>query len=330
MTGMRALVVGGAGYIGSVVAKHLLEAGHRVTVADDLSKGHRWAVPDDAEFRSVDVRDQEDLTAVVAEGFDAVLHFAALSLVGESVSDPVRYFKTNVGGSLNLLDAMRAGGCRRLVFSSTAAVYGEPETIPILESAPTRPTSPYGASKIAVDMAIGYEAAASGLGAVSLRYFNVAGASGRQGELHDPETHLIPSVLKVALGEADAVCIFGTDYPTADGTAMRDYIHVDDLARAHLLALEPTVEPGHHIFNLGNGTGFSVREVLDTARMVTGCQIPSVESPRRAGDPPVLVASSQRIRSELGWAPQKPALEDMVSDAWQWMRVHARARAVES
>ncbi len=326
---MRALVIGGAGYIGSVVSKHLLEAGHRVTVADDMSKGHDWAVPDDAEFRAVDVRDQEALAEVVAEGFDAVLHFAALSLVGESVTEPVRYFKTNVGGSLNLLDAMRAGGCRRLVFSSTAAVYGEPEAIPIPESAPTRPTNPYGASKIAVDMAIGYEAAASGLGAVSLRYFNVAGASGRQGELHDPETHLIPSVLKVALGEGDAVRIFGTDYPTPDGTAIRDYIHVDDLARAHLLALEATVEPGHRIFNLGNGTGFSVREVVDTARLVTGCQIPAVESPRRPGDPPVLVASSDRIRAELGWVPQKPALEDMVSDAWQWMRVHGRAAALQ-
>ncbi|MGI8807689.1 MAG: UDP-glucose 4-epimerase GalE [Acidimicrobiales bacterium] len=242
---MRALVIGGAGYIGSVVARHLVDAGHHVTVADNLSKGHRWAVPDEAEFREVDVRDHAALTSVVGEGFDAVLHFAALSLVGESITEPVRYFKTNVGGSLNLLAAMREGGCRRLVFASTAAVYGEPETIPIPESAPTRPTNPYGASKIAVDMAIGYEAAATGLGAVSLRYFNVAGASGRQGELHDPETHLIPSVLKVALGEGDVVRIFGTDYPTADGTAVRDYIHVDDLARAHLLALEgrpPNIE----------------------------------------------------------------------------------------
>jgi UDP-glucose 4-epimerase len=257
---------------------------------------------------------------VMAEGFDAVLHFAALSLVGESVAEPVRYFRANVGGSLNLLDAMRVAGVRRLVFSSTAAVYGEPETIPITESAPTRPTNPYGASKIAVDNAIGYEAAATGLGAVSLRYFNVAGASGRQGEDHDPETHLIPSVLKVALGEKESVAIFGTDYPTPDGTAIRDYIHVDDLAQAHLLALEGTVGPGHRIFNLGNGQGFSVREVVDAARLVTGCQIPAVESPRRAGDPPVLVASSERIRAELGWVPEKPALEDMVSDAWNWMR----------
>ncbi len=317
---MRSLVVGGAGYIGSVVARHLLDAGHEVTVADNLSKGHRWAVPEGAELRVVDVLDRQALGAVVSEGYDAVLHFAALSLVGESVAEPVRYFRTNVGGSLNLLDAMRDAGVRRLVFSSTAAVYGEPETIPILESAPTRPTNPYGASKVAVDMAIGYEAAATGLGAVSLRYFNVAGASGRLGECHDPETHLIPSVLKVAAGEADAVRIFGTDYATADGTAVRDYIHVDDLARAHLLALAGTTEPGHRIFNLGNGTGFSVKEVVDAARLVTGCEIPAVESPRRAGDPPVLVASSDLIRKELGWVPEKPLLEDMVSDAWSWMR----------
>ena len=327
---MRALVVGGAGYIGSVVARHLLESGHSVTVADNLSKGHRWAVPDGAELRVVDVLDQPALTEVVGEGFDAVLHFAALSLVGESVAEPVRYFRTNIGGSLNLLDAMRAAGVRRLVFSSTAAVYGEPETVPIPESAPARPTTPYGSSKFAVDSAIGYEAAtgsggASGLGAVSLRYFNVAGASGRQGELHDPETHLIPSVLNVALGRNEAVRIFGTDYATDDGTAVRDYIHVDDLARAHLLALDATVEPGHRIFNLGNGTGFSVREVIDAARLVTGCQIPAVESPRRAGDPPVLVASRERARAELGWVPQKPALGDMVSDAWHWMRSHAEA-----
>jgi UDP-glucose 4-epimerase len=321
---MRALVVGGAGYIGSVVARHLVDAGHQVTVADNLSKGHRWAVPDGAELRVVDVLDQPALDALLCEGFDAVLHFAALSLVGESVTEPVRYFRTNVGGTLNLLDAMRESGVRRLVFSSTAAVYGAPATVPILESAATVPTNPYGASKLAVDQAIGYEAAAAatGLGAVSLRYFNVAGASGRQGESHDPETHLIPSVLAVALGEQESVHIFGTDYPTPDGTAVRDYIHVDDLARAHLLALDATLEPGHRVFNLGNGTGFSVREVVDAARLVTGCQIPAVESPRRAGDPPILVASSERIRSELGWTPEKPALEDMISDAWHWLRSH--------
>jgi UDP-glucose 4-epimerase len=326
---MKVLVVGGAGYIGSVVARHLVGAGHRVSVADNLSKGHRWAVPDGADLRVVDVLDLPRLTDLLGEGFDAALHFAALSLVGESVAEPVRYFRTNVGGTLNLLDAMRAGGTRRLVFSSTAAVYGAPATVPILESAATVPTNPYGASKLAVDHAIGYEAAATGLGAVSLRYFNVAGASGRQGELHDPETHLIPSVLKVAMGEEDAVRVFGTDYPTPDGTAVRDYIHVDDLARAHLLALDATVDAGHRVFNLGNGTGFSVREVVDAARLVTGCQIPAVESPRRAGDPPILVASSERIRAELGWTPEKPALEDMISDAWQWARSHAGRHPVD-
>ncbi|HET7719538.1 MAG TPA: UDP-glucose 4-epimerase GalE, partial [Acidimicrobiales bacterium] len=316
---MRVLVTGGAGYVGSHTVRLLLEAGHAVTVYDNLVYGHREAVA--CHVVQGELTDADRLETVFAsERFDAVLHFAALSLVGESVAEPVRYFRTNVGGSLNLLDAMRAAGVRRLVFSSTAAVYGEPETIPITESAPARPTNPYGASKIAVDNAIGYQAAATGLGAVSLRYFNVAGASGRQGEDHDPETHLIPSVLKVALGEKESVAIFGTDYPTPDGTAIRDYIHVDDLARAHLLALEGTVDPGHRIFNLGNGTGLSVREVVDAARLVTGCQIPAVESPRRAGDPPVLVASSDRIRAELGWVPEKPALEDMVSDAWIWMR----------
>jgi UDP-glucose 4-epimerase len=235
---LRHLVVGGAGYIGSVVAAHLVAAGEQVVVADNLSRGHEDAVPAGAELRRVDVLDLPALSALVAEGFDSVLHFAALSLVGESVAEPARYFRTNVGGTINLLDAIRHAGARRLVFSSTAAVYGEPESVPIGETATTRPTNPYGASKLAVDEAIRYEAAASGLGAVSLRYFNVAGASGGQGERHDPETHLIPSVLKVAVGEHDAVRIFGTDYPTPDGTAVRDYIHVDDLARAHLLALE--------------------------------------------------------------------------------------------
>ena len=319
---MKALVTGGAGYIGSVVARHLLNAGHAVTVADNLSKGHEWAVPDGAEFRRVELLEEPAVAALLAEGFDVVLHFAALSLVGESVAEPVRYFKTNVGATLSLLDAMRGAGVRRLVFSSTAATYGEPDTVPIPETSPTLPTNPYGASKLAVDHAIGFEAAASGLGAVSLRYFNVAGASGRQGELHDPETHLIPNVLRVALGEAESVQIFGTDYPTADGTAVRDYIHVDDLARAHLLAIEATVDQGHRIFNLGNGAGFSVREVVDAARLVTGCEIPAVESARRAGDPAVLIAASDLIRRELGWVPEKPGLEEMVSDAWNWMRAH--------
>jgi len=325
---VKALVVGGAGYIGSVVARHLVDGGTAVTVVDDLSKGHDWAVPDGASFRHVDLLDRDRLGEVVAEGFDAVLHFAALSLVGESVEQPVRYFRTNVGGTLNLLDAMRATGVPRLVFSSTAAVYGQPKTVPIPETAPTVPTNPYGASKLAVDQAIGFQAAATGLGAVSLRYFNVAGASGRQGELHDPETHLIPAVLRTALGEQESVRVFGTDYPTRDGTAVRDYIHVDDLARAHVLALDTVDGPEHRVFNLGNGAGYSVREVIETARRVTGREIPAVESPRRSGDPAVLVASSDRIRAELGWVPEKPTLETMIADAWEWMRsYHPGARA---
>ena len=312
-------MVGGAGYIGSVVSAHLLRAGHQVTVVDDLCRGHDWAVPAGADLRVLDISQPAAIRPVVAEGFDAVLHFAALSLVGESVAEPVRYFRANVGGTLNLLDAMRTAGVRRLVFSSTAAVYGEPDEVPIPETAPTRPTNPYGASKLAVDQAIAFEAVATGLGAVSLRYFNVAGASGRQGERHDPETHLIPNVLRVALGRNDAAQIFGTDYPTPDGTAVRDYIHVDDLARAHLLALTVTEQAGHRVFNLGNGQGFSVREVVEAARRVTGHAIPAIESPRRAGDPAVLVASSERIRRELGWQPEKPGVDAMIADAWEWM-----------
>jgi len=322
---VRLLVTGGAGYIGSVVAAQLIDAGHQVTVADNLSRGHEWAVPPGAEFVEVDLLDAPRLTQVVAGGYDGVLHFAALSLVGESVAEPVRYFRANVGGTMNLLDAMQAAGVGRLVFSSTAATYGEPEVVPILETAPTVPTNPYGASKLAIDTAIGFQCAASGLGATSLRYFNVAGASGPFGELHDPETHLIPLVLRAAAGLRDSVQIYGTDYPTADGTAIRDYIHVEDLARAHLLALDASEAGTHRIYNLGNGTGFSVREVVETARAVTGRPIPAVEAPRRAGDPAVLVASSERIRAELGWVPEKPALEAMVGDAWEWIQ-HNLAR----
>ena len=323
-------MVGGAGYIGSVVARHLVEDGHDVTVADDLSKGHDWAVPDAARFERLDLLDAKAVRLLLGRGFDAVLHFAARSLVGESVGEPVAYFRANVGGTLNLLDAMRLEGVRRLVFSSTAAVYGEPASVPIPETALPLPTNPYGASKLAVDQVIGYEAAASGLGAVSLRYFNVAGASGRQGELHEPETHLIPNVLLAAAGEREAVHVFGTDYPTPDGTAVRDYIHVDDLARAHLLALRATDDAGHTVFNLGNGAGFSVAEVVDAARRVTGTAIPVVHSPRRAGDPAILVASSDRIRRELGWVPEKPSLEVMIGDAWQWMRTWRPALAATS
>ena len=324
---MKVLVVGGAGYIGSVVASQLLGAGHEVVVLDNLYRGHEWAIPDGTQFVNCDLADEAKLRDTVDDGFDAVMHFAALSLVGESVEQPVRYFRANVGGTLNLLDAMRAAGVGRLVFSSTAAVYGEPETVPITEDAPTIPTNPYGASKLAVDRAIGFETAATGLGAVSLRYFNVAGASGDQGEVHDPETHLIPLVLQAASGVRPSVQIFGTDYPTPDGTAVRDYIHVEDLARAHLLALEAIEGGGHRVYNLGNGNGFSVREVVDAARTVTDRPIEAVEGPRRAGDPAVLVASSDRIRTELGWTPEKPAIEDMIGDAWEWMQANRQRLA---
>jgi UDP-glucose 4-epimerase len=324
---MKLLVVGGAGYIGSVVAAQLIEAGHTVTVADNLSKGHDWAVPPEATFVQVDVLDAPALAEVVGGGFDGVLHFAALSLVGESVTEPVRYFRTNVAGTLNLLDAIRSAGVERLVFSSTAATYGEPEEVPILETAPTVPTNPYGASKLSVDMAIGAECTAAAgagrpFGATSLRYFNVAGASGNYGELHDPETHLIPLVLRVAAGLRESVQIYGTDYPTEDGTAVRDYIHVEDLARAHLLALDAITPGTHAIYNLGNGTGFSVRQVVEACRAVTGHEIPAVEVGRRAGDPAVLVASSDKIRQALGWVPEKPTLRDMVGDAWAWIQAN--------
>ncbi len=319
---MKLLVTGGAGYIGSVVTAQLLEAGHEVVVLDNLSKGYRNQVPAGAELVVADLLDAERVGQVAARGFDGVLHFAALIVVPESVAEPERYFRTIVGGTLNLLDAMRAAEIPRLVFSSTAAVYGDPVSVPITEDAPTRPVNPYGAAKLAVDYLIGAVARAHNLAAASLRYFNVAGASGHLGERHEPETHLIPLVLRVAAGHDDAASIFGTDYPTRDGTAIRDYVHVEDLAHAHLLALG-AVRPGEHrIYNVGSGTGFSVHEVIEAARRVTGHAIPTVASPRRAGDPPALVASSEKLRAELGWAPKKPDLATMIEDAWRWMRAH--------
>jgi UDP-glucose 4-epimerase len=319
---VKLLVTGAAGYIGSVVAHQLLEAGQETVVLDNLSKGHEKAIPEGVRFVRGDLLDAEGMRDALAEGFDGVLHFAALSLVGESVEQPERYYRNNVCGTLNLLEAMREANVRRLVFSSTAAVYGEPEEVPIPETSPTLPTNPYGGSKLAVDQMIRAVAEARGLAATSLRYFNVAGASGRFGEDHHPETHLIPLVLRAASGAQDSVKVFGTDYPTRDGTPVRDYIHVEDLGRAHLLALE-AAEPGEHrVYNLGNGAGFSVREVIEAARRVTGRPIEAIESPRRPGDPAVLVASSDRIRRELGWKPEKPELEAMISDAWEWMQSH--------
>src|SRR5579859_2214979 len=313
---MRLLVTGGAGYIGSIVAQRLIGQGHKVVVLDNLKQGHREAVPDGTELIVADLLDPDAVGPVLASGFDGVLHFAALALVAESVAHPERYYRTNVGGTLNLLEAMWAVGVRRLVFSSTAAVYGEPREVPIPEAAPTLPTNTYGRSKLAVDWMIGDFCPAHGLGAISLRYFNVAGASDGLGEDHEPETHLIPNILRAAMGSRPFVEVYGTDYPTPDGTAIRDYVHIDDLATAHLLALDATRAGEHQIFNLGNGSGFSVREVIRAAAVVTGGEIPTRETARRPGDPAMLVAASDRIRSELRWETRRSGLEQIMADAW--------------
>jgi UDP-glucose 4-epimerase len=313
---MKLLVTGGAGYIGSIVSRRLLGAGHEVVVLDSLERGHRAAVAPEARFVHADLRDAHAVSEAVAEGFDGVLHFAALALVGESVSHPELYYHNNVVGTMNLLDAMRDSEVARLVFSSTCAVYGQPDEVPISEAAPPRPANAYGASKLAVDLMISDYCRAHGLGAVSLRYFNVAGASGDAGEDHYPETHLIPNILRAAQGRSSHVEVFGTDYPTPDGTAIRDYIHIEDLSDAHRLALDATTPGTQQIFNLGSGNGFSVREVIDAARSVTGREIEVREAPRRPGDPPRLVAASERIRAELGWEARKPKLEQMIADAW--------------
>ncbi|MYW69202.1 UDP-glucose 4-epimerase GalE [Streptomyces sp. SID8379] len=309
------LVTGGAGYVGSVVAQHLLEAGHEVTVLDNLSTGFREGVPAGATFVEGDIR---DAAKWLDSSYEAVLHFAAFSQVGESVVKPEKYWDNNVGGTMQLLAAMRTAGVKKLVFSSTAATYGEPVSTPITETDPTAPTSPYGASKLAVDHMITGEAAAHGLAAVSLRYFNVAGAYGSCGERHDPESHLIPLVLQVAQGRREAISVYGDDYPTPDGTCIRDYIHVADLAEAHLLAVEAARPAEHLICNLGNGNGFSVREVIETVRQVTGHPIPEVVAPRRGGDPAVLVASAATARERLGWNPSRADLAGIVADAWQF------------
>ena len=311
---MKLLVTGGAGYVGGGCATVLVERGHEVVVLDDFSTGNRDGVPAGATLVEGDVA--ELAGTVLDPSFDGVLHFAARSLVGESVVKPEEYWHGNVVTSLALLDAMRAADVTNLVFSSTAATYGEPEQVPITEDMPTRPTNTYGATKLAIDHAITSYAIAHGLAATSLRYFNVAGAYRAAGENRVVETHLIPLVLQVALGHRADIKIFGDDWPTPDGTCVRDYIHVADLADAHLLALESNAAGIHRILNLGSGEGFSVREVIDVCREVTGHPIPAVVAPRRAGDPAVLVASSRRAIGELGWAPSRTDLRTVVEDAW--------------
>src|SRR3954454_9303670 len=312
---MRVLVAGGAGYIGSVVTAALLSGGHEVTVLDDLSTGHGDAVPSEARLAAVSLHHSGPLLADVRP--EAVLHFAAKSLVGVSQQRPEEYWDTNVAGTLALLEAMRAADCRRIVFSSTAATYGEPDQVPIPEDAPTRPTNTYGATKLAVDAMLTSYAVAYDFAAVSLRYFNVAGAAHGLGERHTTETHLIPIALQVAAGQRAVMTIYGDDYPTPDGTCIRDYIHVAALADAHLLALPAPAAGEHRIYNLGNGTGFSVQEVVDAVRSVTGHPVPVVVGERRAGDPAQLVASSDRIRADLGWTPAHTALAGIVRDAWE-------------
>jgi UDP-glucose 4-epimerase len=313
---MRILVVGGAGYIGSICTEQLLDKGHTVSIFDNLSEGHRSAVDQRAQFFEGDLQDRQKITSIIAaEKPDAVMHFAASALVGESMQNPSKYFRNNIGNGVNLLDAMMAADVKRLVFSSTCATFGPPERVPIDEMQPQRPINPYGESKLAFEKILRWYDEIHGLKFVSLRYFNAAGASENFGEDHRVETHLIPNVLKVALGKKAAVEIYGTDYETPDGTCIRDYIHIVDLAQAHILALE---SPKSEFYNLGTGGGSSVREVIDSCRKVTGRKIDIVEKPRRPGDPPRLIAASEKIQRELGWRPQFQRLDAIIESAWKW------------
>jgi UDP-glucose-4-epimerase GalE len=323
---MHILVTGGAGYIGSHAVRLFLERGHDVWVYDNLSAGHRAAVPAERLITGDLAEDQRLDHALVAHRIEAVVHFAASALVGESVGHPAKYYQNNLVNSLRLLEAMRRLRIDRIVFSSTCATYGLPQQVPITEDEPQKPINPYGNTKLAIERALADYAAAYGWGYAALRYFNAAGAhpGGTIGEDHDPESHLIPIVLQAVLGQRQAVTIFGTDYPTPDGTCIRDYIHVDDLAEAHLLALE-ALAPGKQLLcNLGTGQGYSVREVIRTAEEVTGKKVPVKEGPRRPGDPPALVAASGKAQRELGWRPRYTDLRTIVETAWNWHRAHPR------
>ena len=323
---MRILVLGGAGYIGSHTALELVKAGNEVVIADNLVTGYRKAIPEGAKFYKGDLRDSDFLDNLFhQEKIDAVIHFAAYSLVGESVTNPLKYYDNNLYGTKVLLEAMVKNNVDKIVFSSTAATYGEPENIPILETDRTCPTNPYGETKLAMEKMFKWTAEAHGLRYVSLRYFNACGAdeSGTIGEAHNPESHLIPLILQVPNGKRETISIFGTDYDTPDGTCIRDYIHVTDLAQAHILAVQYLNNGGESdIFNLGNGVGYSVREVIETARKVTGHPIPATESSRRAGDPARLVASSEKAKKILGWKPVHDSLEEIISSAWNWHKNH--------
>lgn len=325
---MNVLVTGGAGYVGSVCTEALLARGHRVVVVDDLRTGHRDAVPEGAAFVHADVADP-DLVGYALEEHrvEAILHFAASSLVGASMEAPLDYFENNVVGSLRLWRTAHRHGVRRVVVSSTAALYGTPDAVPIPETAALRPESVYGETKLQLERGLEWLCRTVGFGAIALRYFNAAGASATRGEDHRPESHLIPIVLQAAAGTRPHVAVYGDDYPTPDGSAVRDYVHVEDLAEAHVAALEALAPGTLRAYNLGNGQGYSVREVVDAARRVTGRDVATVAAPRRAGDPPVLVADAAAARRDLGWTPRRPELERIVADAWAWYRAHPEGYA---
>lgn len=319
---MNVLVTGGAGYIGSATAQALIRAGHSVTVIDSLIKGHRAAVPDKAKFMQADLAEQDTIKSILTgQPFDAVMHFAAFIEAGESMQDPGKFFENNLFNSLRLIEIAVAAGIKKIVLSSTAGVYASSDE-PLKEDHPLGPTSVYGQTKLMVEQGLEWYLQIFGLHYAALRYFNAAGALPSHGEDHQPESHLIPLVLRVALGQRESIHIFGSDYPTPDGTCIRDYIHIADLVSAHLLALEALNTSERLIYNLGNGSGYSVLEVIETARQVTGHPIPAVEAPRRAGDAARLVASSDRIRRELGWEPKIPDLKDIIASAWEWQRTH--------